>query len=301
VDQSARIQTVDADRNPIYRRLLEAFERRTGCPVLVNTSYNLSWEPIVCTPAQAYRTFMASNLDLLCIGPYVLAKTAQPAWVDGTSNRAATGQALRALLDRGWHDRLAHALDTSLPYNSPVVVVGEGVADLVHLLGVACRRVLGIETNAALLDKATQFAHDNDLNRVQFVHASVNQLPLEPGGCDALVVLERQPVEAEVLAHLVTRLRPGGYLFILQSDANVRGLVRRLQDYDVSIVRGVPPLVSEPDDAEPGSLCESRPTPTQLDLVIATLRRQLGGVPKGTLLGDLRFLVVAERRSARSQ
>jgi carbamoyltransferase len=77
VDGSARIQTVD-ERHGRFRRLLEAFDRRTGCPVLVNTSFNLSWEPIVCTPAEAYETFMSSDIDALCMGSFVLTKDEQP-------------------------------------------------------------------------------------------------------------------------------------------------------------------------------------------------------------------------------
>jgi carbamoyltransferase len=79
VDYSARIQTVDAARHGLYRKLLEAFHRRTGCPVIVNTSFNLGWDPIVCTPQEAYATFMASDIDVLCMGSFLLAKKAQTA------------------------------------------------------------------------------------------------------------------------------------------------------------------------------------------------------------------------------
>jgi carbamoyltransferase len=81
VDCSARIQTVDAGRHGVYRKLLEAFYRRTGCPVLVNTSFNLGWDPIVCTPHEAYRTFMSCDIDVLAMGPFVIAKEKQRAWV----------------------------------------------------------------------------------------------------------------------------------------------------------------------------------------------------------------------------
>jgi carbamoyltransferase len=74
VDGSARIQTVDDERNPLYYRLLRAFEARTGCPVLVNTSFNVRNEPIVCTPADAWRCFRRTNLDALAIGPYVITR-----------------------------------------------------------------------------------------------------------------------------------------------------------------------------------------------------------------------------------
>ena len=79
VDGSARIQTVDPDRNPLYYRLLRAFERRTGCPAVINTSFNVRGEPIVHTPAEAYRCFLATNIDALALGRCVLRKTEQPA------------------------------------------------------------------------------------------------------------------------------------------------------------------------------------------------------------------------------
>jgi SAM-dependent methyltransferase len=81
VDGSARVQTVDPGRHPLLHRLLERFRARTGCPVLVNTSFNLGWEPIVATPKEAYDTFMSSEIDVLCLGRHVLRKDEQPATV----------------------------------------------------------------------------------------------------------------------------------------------------------------------------------------------------------------------------
>jgi carbamoyltransferase len=78
VDGSARVQTVDAERNPAFHRLLRAFERKTGCPVLVNTSFNVRGEPIVCTPYDAYLCFMRTGLDLLVMGSFVIRKAEQP-------------------------------------------------------------------------------------------------------------------------------------------------------------------------------------------------------------------------------
>lgn len=80
VDYSARIQTVTAHTNADYDALLRAFERRTGCPVLINTSFNVRGEPIVCTPLDAYRCFMRTNIDYLVVGPYLLGKAGQPEW-----------------------------------------------------------------------------------------------------------------------------------------------------------------------------------------------------------------------------
>ena len=80
VDYSARIQTVDREDNPLYHDLLRAFEAQTGCPVLVNTSFNVRGEPIVCTPEDAYRCFMRTHIDTLALGPFLLDKTEQPPW-----------------------------------------------------------------------------------------------------------------------------------------------------------------------------------------------------------------------------
>ena len=76
VDYSARLQTVDEPRNPRLYRLLEAFDRLTGCPVLVNTSFNVRGEPIVCTPEDAYRCFLATDMDALVLEDVVVAKDA---------------------------------------------------------------------------------------------------------------------------------------------------------------------------------------------------------------------------------
>ncbi len=77
VDGSARVQTVDDDRNPLYARLLRAFERRTGCPLLINTSFNVRGEPIVESPADAYRGFLATGVDVLALGRCVVRKADQ--------------------------------------------------------------------------------------------------------------------------------------------------------------------------------------------------------------------------------
>jgi carbamoyltransferase len=77
VDYSARIQTVHEDTNPRYHALLSEFERKTGCPVLVNTSFNVRGEPIVCTPEDAFRCFMGNELDVLAVGNCYLRKEQQ--------------------------------------------------------------------------------------------------------------------------------------------------------------------------------------------------------------------------------
>ena len=79
VDYSARIQTVRREANPLYYDIIEAFRRRTGCPVIVNTSFNVRGEPLVCTPEDAYRCFMRTNMDALVLENFILDKADRPA------------------------------------------------------------------------------------------------------------------------------------------------------------------------------------------------------------------------------
>ncbi len=78
VDYSARIQTVDCERHPRLHRLMRQFKDKTGCPVIINTSFNVRGEPIVCSPEHAYRCFMATNMDVLVMENQLLYKTEQP-------------------------------------------------------------------------------------------------------------------------------------------------------------------------------------------------------------------------------
>ncbi len=78
VDHSARVQTVDETRHPRFAGILRAFHRRTGMPMLINTSFNVRGEPIVCTPEDAWRCFLATDMDALVIESFVLLREAQP-------------------------------------------------------------------------------------------------------------------------------------------------------------------------------------------------------------------------------
>jgi len=80
IDYSARIQTVSRDVSPVYYDLISEFDKLTGCPVVVNTSFNVRGEPIVCTPKDAYTCFMRTHIDALALGPFLLHKTAQKDW-----------------------------------------------------------------------------------------------------------------------------------------------------------------------------------------------------------------------------
>lgn len=88
LDGSARVQTVHAETNPRFHHLLQTFYRLTGCPVLINTSFNVRGEPIVCTPQDAYRCFMRSNIDVLVIEQCILEKRSQPSLTEDSSWRA---------------------------------------------------------------------------------------------------------------------------------------------------------------------------------------------------------------------
>jgi len=77
VDYSARIQTVHADTNPKYHAVISKFKEKTGCPLVVNTSFNVRGEPIICTPADAFKCFMGTEMDVLAVGNYVLYKELQ--------------------------------------------------------------------------------------------------------------------------------------------------------------------------------------------------------------------------------
>ena len=78
VDYSARIQTVNKKTNPRYYKLIDAFKERTGCPTIINTSFNVRGEPIVCTPQDAYRCFMRTEMDVLVLENQLLIKKDQP-------------------------------------------------------------------------------------------------------------------------------------------------------------------------------------------------------------------------------
>jgi carbamoyltransferase len=78
VDYSARVQTIDPERDGRFYHLVKTFERMTGCPVIINTSFNIRGEPIVSTPAHAYRCFMATDMDVLVVERAVLLKSDQP-------------------------------------------------------------------------------------------------------------------------------------------------------------------------------------------------------------------------------
>ena len=82
VDYSARVQTVRREVSPLYWEVLEAFRRETGCPVVVNTSFNVRGEPIVCTPEDSWRCFMRTGMDALVLETFVLDKEGQPPYVE---------------------------------------------------------------------------------------------------------------------------------------------------------------------------------------------------------------------------
>ena len=83
LDYSARVQTVSRERTPLFHAMITEFDRLTGCPLVVNTSFNVRGEPIVCSPTEAYHCFMTTHLDYLVIGSFVLSKQDQPPFTEG--------------------------------------------------------------------------------------------------------------------------------------------------------------------------------------------------------------------------
>jgi carbamoyltransferase len=295
VDQSARIQTVDAERHGLYRLLLEAFHRRTGCPVLVNTSFNLGWEPIVCTPEEAYATFMSSQIDLLCLGHQVIEKRAQRTWVD-RSRAPECGDpppegVLRRLLDRGRRDRIARALDGSLPYDARVLVLGPGCGDLACFLGIAFRGVVGCEESGPALEAAERFRESCGLERVTFVAASADALPFGAEAFAAAVVLAARATDVQAAVRCVL---PGGHLVAAFRRPVLGPALRTLQSLGCEFVRAIPPRASVPDDLEPQGLFRAQPPGGALEHAIAALRCALPSRGHdGELLGGRRFALVA--------
>jgi len=88
VDYSARIQTVRRETSPLFWEIIEAFIQKTGCPVIVNTSFNVRGEPIVCSPEDSYRCFMRTEMDALVLENFILKKQEQPPFVDSTNWRS---------------------------------------------------------------------------------------------------------------------------------------------------------------------------------------------------------------------
>jgi len=91
VDYSARIQTVDRERNPRLHGILTEFKRLTGCSVLVNTSFNVRSEPIVCTPEDAFRCFMRTGIEVLVLENFILEKRQMPEWEETENWREEFG------------------------------------------------------------------------------------------------------------------------------------------------------------------------------------------------------------------
>ncbi|MEA3225553.1 MAG: carbamoyltransferase C-terminal domain-containing protein, partial [Planctomycetota bacterium] len=226
LDMSARIQTVDPQRHGLFHKLLDTFYRKTGCPVVVNTSFNLSWEPIVCSPRDAYKTFMASDIDTLCMGNYVMSKSAQPSYASGPvaderdeilaelvcdSSNASEDDALevtkkvkafyeanpfpnyddhdtlRSLIEKARRSGLPPALDRAIGYNSTVLEVGCGTGQLTNFLGISCRRVIGTDICSNSLRLGEQFRREHQLDRVRFVQMDLFRPCFKPEQFDVIL------------------------------------------------------------------------------------------------------------------
>ena len=91
LDYSARVQTVAREQNPVFHRLISTFADLTGCPVIVNTSFNVRGEPIVCTPADAFACFARTSIDALVIGPFEVRREMQSETSIAAAGSAAVG------------------------------------------------------------------------------------------------------------------------------------------------------------------------------------------------------------------
>jgi carbamoyltransferase len=226
LDLSARVQTVDPERHGLFRTLLDTFHRKTGCPVVVNTSFNLSWEPIVCSPRDAYRAFMASGIDTLCMGHYLLSKSTQPSHASGPVAHESDGvltellcdcgnvtiddahevtkkvkqfyetnpfpnyddhYTLRSLIEKARRSGLPPALNRAIGYNSTVLEVGCGTGQLTNYLGISCRRVIGTDICANSLRLGEQFRKEHKLDRVRFVQMDLFSPCFEPERFDVII------------------------------------------------------------------------------------------------------------------
>ena len=92
VDYSARVQTVDDERHGRYYRLIKRFNEKTGCPVIINTSFNVRGEPIVCSPEHAYRCFLATNMDVLVLEDSCCSRKSSPSANDASNRRLHLAQ-----------------------------------------------------------------------------------------------------------------------------------------------------------------------------------------------------------------
>jgi carbamoyltransferase len=95
VDYSARVQTIKREDHPLYHDIVKAFEARTGCAVIVNTSFNVRGEPVVCTPYDAYRCFMRTDMDVLVLGDCLLEKSKQPVWPEAKGHMENPARSMR--------------------------------------------------------------------------------------------------------------------------------------------------------------------------------------------------------------
>ena len=99
LNYSARLQTVNKKDKPDYHAIISEFEKQTGCAVIVNTSFNVRGEPIICTPEDAYRCFMRTEMDVLVIEDYILFKEEQPHWSESKEWRGLLTPPLISLIN----------------------------------------------------------------------------------------------------------------------------------------------------------------------------------------------------------
>jgi len=227
-DGTARVQTISASDQPAFRRLLGALKAKTGVPIVLNTSFNVRGEPIVCSPEDAYRCFVASGIDALALGNYLItSKDRAPQALD-TAGRVSRfyqqlsfnvfGSAIEAASQISKKNRLKEypPLHNYLKHNpeSRVLDVGCGAGWFVntctHFYGV---QATGIDLNTAALKQARAVARLT--KPADFIQADIYKFRTEPFDVvNSLGVLHHTPDCLGALSKVMEWVRPGGYLHL---------------------------------------------------------------------------------------
>jgi carbamoyltransferase len=286
VDYSARLQTVD-ERHGLYRRLLEAFHRQTDCPVLVNTSFNLGWEPIVCTPREAYETFMSSDIDVLCLGHYVLTKaddTSREIVPEAAQSPRCQAQApyesLRIFIERQRRDAYARTLQEAIPFGRSVLEVGCGTGELSNFLGVGWRTVIGTDQRLDCLRSAEDFRRQHGSTRVRFLQMNPRHPCFQPEQFDLILDHQRgASVEDRqaALRSLAPLLAPGGYFVVAQSSLGGQRFEDLFADCGLRFIRAMHTSALRNADWDNERFFLAEPAATNWELRLARARQAVAG------------------------
>jgi len=289
VDYTARIQTVDRERHGLYHGVLDAFYRKTGCPVLVNTSFNLGWEPIVCTPQEAYNTFMASDIDLLCMGHFILTKSDQHSFAPRVKSASAIAvsavlpdpprsdprESLRTVIEGCRRDPFLRALDESIPYNTDVLEVGCGTGKVACFLGVGCRSIIGTDASITALQAAEALRREHDLHRVCFVQMNPLDPCFQPERFDFVLcnAFDKSINSQHVLESLTRLLKPGGFFIVRGSGLDLEQIRGWFAARGLIFVREFPSVIADYEGLPRGMLLQPISSESTFDRLLLRARR----------------------------